>query len=282
MKKILVTGVNSYIGLSLKKYLESKADEYSVDSISVRGDEWKKADFSKYDAVFHAAGLAHIKETKQNSHLYYEINRNMAAAVAEKAKADGVNQFIFMSSMSVYGLDTGVINENTMPCPNSSYGKSKLEAEKLISELADDSFKVCILRPPMVYGPGCKGNFGTVIKLVKKFPFFPKIANKRSMIYIDNLCEFVRLAIDRELSGLYFPQNKEYMNTSDMALWIGKAMGKKLRMSRFLGFCVKVIQPFSKLVRKAFGSLTYEGTERLDWEYCIADNENSVRNSLNV
>ena len=280
MKKILVTGASSYIGTAFKNYMQSKADEYQVDGISVRGSEWKNTSFAEYDAIYHVAGLAHIKETKENSKLYFDINRDVAVEVARKAKSDGVGQFILMSTMSVYGIDTGLVNSATLPAPKNSYGKSKLQAEELISALEDESFKVCILRPPMVYGQGCKGNFQTVVKLVEKLPFFPKLDNKRSMIHVDNLSEFVRLAVDKELSGVYFPQNREYMNTSDMAMWLGKAKGKNLFMSRFIGVCVKMIKPFSRMARKAFGSLIYADTEQFGWSYCVRENEESVMSSV--
>src|SRR5699024_10485464 len=101
MKKILITGKNSYIGGKFKEWVEQWPDEYIVDEISVRGDEWKEADFSIYDSVFHVAGIAHRKETKKNKNLYFEVNRDLVQKVAFKAKRDGVRQFIFLSSMSV-------------------------------------------------------------------------------------------------------------------------------------------------------------------------------------
>ena len=148
-----------------------------------------------------------------------------------------------------------------------------------MAELADDGFKVCILRPPMVYGKGCLGNFGTVIRLVRKLPLFPKVNNVRSMIYIDNLSRFVKICIDRELDGLYFPQNREYMNTTEMALWIAEKLGKKCRRSRLLGLCVRIVMPFVGMAQKAFGSLVYENCEDLEYEYSTVDLKESVMRS---
>ncbi|MBR5858876.1 MAG: NAD-dependent epimerase/dehydratase family protein, partial [Clostridia bacterium] len=182
MKKILITGANSYIGTSFETYLkENFPDDYVVDTVDMIDGTWHEKSFAGYDSVFHVAGIAHQKETKENAHLYYEVNRDLAIEIAKKAKDDGVKQYIFLSSMSVYGVETGVITKETEPNPKSNYGKSKLQAEQGISSLASDDFKVCILRPPMVYGRGCKGNFQTVVKIVKKSPVFPNVKNKRSI-----------------------------------------------------------------------------------------------------
>ncbi|WP_326929628.1 NAD-dependent epimerase/dehydratase family protein [Bacillus sp. m3-13] len=187
MKNILITGKHSYVGKNLEKWLNKyPPDLYLTDSISLRDDSWKEKDFSKYDVVFHVAGIAHIKETEENAHLYYKVNRDLAYETAKKAKNDGVNLFVFLSSMSVYGIESGLIDKHTPPRPISNYGKSKLEAEYLIEDLADDNFKVIILRPPMIYGKGCNGNYPKLVNLAKKSPFFLDIKNKRSMIYIDN------------------------------------------------------------------------------------------------
>ena len=187
MKKILITGKNSYIGNSLVRWLGYYHNRYSIDSISLKSDDWKKKKFSEYDVVLHVAGIAHIKETKENEGLYYKVNRDLTYEIAQKAKTEGVKQFIFLSSMSVYGIMEGVISADTPLKPNSAYGKSKLEGEKLIENLHDASFTVAILRPPMVYGNNCRGNYTKLAALALKTPVFPKVDNKRSMIYIDNL-----------------------------------------------------------------------------------------------
>lgn len=280
MKKILITGVGSYIGTSFEKYLNSYSDNYLIESVDMIGDDWKNKDFSGYDVVFHVAGIAHIKETEENRQLYYDVNHIKAFETAKKAKESGVSQFVFLSTMSVYGVNTGVITKNTNTNPQNAYGKSKLMAEKDITSLMDDNFKVAIIRPPMVYGKGCKGNFNSVLKLVMKFPFFPKIHNERSMIYIDNLCEFVRMIIESGESGIFCPQNKNYVCTSDMAEIISKKYGKKIFFSRILGFICKIFMPFVSIIRKAFGNLIYKDLEEFDYKYCVCDFCESVEKSV--
>lgn len=258
MKKILITGANSYIGVSFEKYMEKFGDEYSVDTADMIGDEWKNKDFSTYSVVFHVAAVVHKKETKDLVPQYYAVNRDLAAEVAEKAKSDGVKQFIFLSSMSVYGIVKGKIAAVTEPKPRSHYGKSKLQAEQKLLPMNDDAFKVCVLRPPMIYGKGCKGNYRALEKFAGKLHFFPYVANERSMLYVDNLAAFVKLMIDKNESGVFFPQNDEYTNTSLMVKSIAAARGRKMRLVKGFTPLIRFLGLFTGLVNKAFGNLTYD------------------------
>jgi len=256
MKNILITGKNSYIGTSLENWLMREPDKYKVDTVDMKDGSWKEKDFSLYDVVFHVAGIAHIKETSDNQNLYYKVNRDLAYESAQKAKQDGVEQFIFLSSMSVYGIENGVIDKSTPLNPNSAYGKSKVEAEELINKLEDSSFTVATLRPPMVYGKGCRGNYPRLVGLALKTPIFPKIDNKRSMIYIDNLSEFVKQLIDYRSSGLFFPQNAEYVNTSEMVRLIAEVHGKRMVMTKLFNPILRLLNVST--VNKVFGDLLYD------------------------
>lgn len=256
IKNILITGKNSYIGTSLENWLMREPDRYKVDTIDMKDGSWKEKDFSQYDVVFHVAGIAHIKETSDNQDLYYKVNRDLAYGTAQKAKQDGVEQFIFLSSMSVYGIENGVIDKSTPLNPNSAYGKSKIEAEELINKLKDDSFTVATLRPPMVYGKGCRGNYPRLVGLALKTSVFPKVDNKRSMIYIDNLSEFVKQLIDNRSGGLFFPQNAEYVNTSEMVGLIAEAHGKRMVMTKLFNPLLRLLNVST--VNKVFGDLVYD------------------------
>ncbi|MEN1968860.1 NAD-dependent epimerase/dehydratase family protein [Lentibacillus sp. N15] len=278
MVRILITGKYSYVGTSLEKWLGNFFGRYSIDTISLRDGSWKKKDFSMYNVVFHVAGIAHIKETKKNEKLYYEVNRDLAYDVATKAKSDGVKQFVFLSSMSVYGMESGVINKKSTPNPQTNYGKSKLQAEELINSLDGEGFKIATIRPPMIYGRKCKGNYSKLSKLIMKVPIFPDIKNKRSMIYIDNLCEFIKLIIDNHSSGLFFPQNTEYVCTSELARNIAAVHKKKI-------WFTKIFNPFIKLIKtgtvqKIFGDLVYEkGMSQNKESYAIISFHDSVNAS---
>jgi nucleoside-diphosphate-sugar epimerase len=275
MKKILITGANSYIGTSFEKWVGQWPDRYLVDTVDMKDGSWKEKSFRGYDVVFHVAGIAHIKETKENQDLYYKVNRDLAYETAKKAKADGVKQFVFLSSMSVYGIETGVISKETPLKPKSAYGKSKVEAEELIKSLESDSFKIATLRPPMVYGKGCRGNYQRLAKLAVKTPIFPDIDNKRSMIYIDNLCEFVRLLIDDCTTGLFFPQNKEYVKTSEMVRLIAEVHGKRIRMTKLFNPLFNLLG--IGIINKVFGELAYKETLSLYPKYKPISFERSIK-----
>lgn len=256
MKKILITGANSYIGSYFEQWLNNWPNQYMVDTVDMMDDKWKERNFSEFDVVFHVAGIAHCRETKKNRQLYYDINRNLAYATAKKAKEEGIKQFIYLSSMSVYGVTEGFITNKTIPEPKSSYGISKYQAEQLIEALKDENFKITILRPPIVYGKGCKGNYPKLRNISLKVPFFPDIENHRSMIFIENLCEILRFLIDHCKDGIFFPQNKEYVSTSELVKIIAEINGKKIHMT-------KIFNPFIhrfrfNIVKKVFGNLVYD------------------------
>ena len=265
-KRVLVTGVNSYIGNAFRSYMEQYPDEAVVDGISVRNDAWKTLDFSGYDCIFDVAGIAHAdtghvsEEVKKR---YYAVNCDLTVALAQKAKEEGVRQFIFMSSAIVYGDSAPIgfqrmITRDTPPAPADFYGDSKLQAEKGILPLADDHFKIAVLRPPMIYGKGSKGNYPVLSKMAQKLPAFPKVENCRSMLYIGNLVEFVRLVIKNEESGFFFPQNGQYSNTSQLVQMIAEAHGKHIIL---IGGCtvpLRLLSQATGLVNKAFGSLAYD------------------------
>lgn len=281
MKKILVVGKGSYIGTSFINYMVSNyPDEYQFDELDTFGEEWKHFDYSNYDVVYQVAGIAHIKETPENSYLYYKVNRDMAVEIAKLAKSAGVKQFIYLNSMSVYGMTTGVINKKTTPNPITSYGKSKLQAEKELEKLNDNNFCVTILRPPMVYGKGCKGNFQSLIKIAKISPIFPYVNNERSMIYIDNLSSFVKLAIEEKAEGIFFPQNKNYVNTTKMQKSIAQSLNKKIIILKSVYPLVKILKKFVPKANKAFGSLIYKNTEDFEFKYNVVNFEESIKESV--
>ncbi|MCM3124173.1 MULTISPECIES: NAD-dependent epimerase/dehydratase family protein [unclassified Mesobacillus] len=256
MKKILITGTNSYVGTKLLKWFGKFPNKYLAETINLRNELWKEKNFSEYDAIIHTVGIAHIKETKFNEGHYFKINRDLSYSVALKAKNDGVNQFIFLSSMSVYGKEAGIINEQSIPKPTNNYGKSKLQAEKLIQSLSTDNFKVAIVRPPMIYGKGCKGNYQRLVKIALKIPYFPDIKNKRSMIFIENLCEYIRLLLDDCNEGIFLPQNQEYVCTSYLVKLIAEENGKKIKLTKILNPLIKNMNV--NTVKKVFGDLYYD------------------------
>ena len=265
-KKILITGANSYIGVSVEKWLSDSNGKYKIDTLDMIGDTWKDTDFSKYDVIYHVAGIAHAdvgNVTEEQKQLYYKVNTQLTLDVAKKAKEAGVKQFIFMSSMIVYsGCNKAVITKETQPKPLNFYGDSKWQADRELQKMNSEDFKVVVLRPPMIYGKGSKGNYPELAKLAARLPLFPRVKNKRSMLHIDNLCQFVKLMIDNEEQGVFFPQNAEYTNTSDMVYMIASVKGHRIIMIPGVGWLIKLVKKvpgkIGGLATKAFGDSAYE------------------------
>lgn len=273
-KKILITGAGSYIGESFRIYAEEHYPALKVDVVDMLDPIWKNMDFSWYDIVYHVAGLAHADvgsvdaDTKAK---YYAVNTDLAVEVCEKAKNEGVKKFIFMSSMIVYGDSAPygkrkIVDEYTVPVATNFYGDSKLQADVAVRNLATDDFKVIVLRPPMIYGKNSKGNYASLVKIAKKLPIFPNVDNERSMLYIDNLCEFLcqvmMIEEIKENAVVLIPQNAEWTKTSNMVKEIGEVTGKKVAIvGGLLGLPVyfggKVPGKIGGLVNKAFGNFAY-------------------------
>lgn len=263
MKRVLITGKGSYIGGWVRKRLEREPEHFEVAELDMRGDEWRSFDFSGWDAVFHVAGIAHVSTDPKMENLYYKVNRDLAVEVGKRAKAAGVKQFIFMSSAIVYGdsapaSEGAAIDLATEPSPANFYGRSKLEAERGLMALEDDSFKVAVLRCPMVYGPNCKGNFPALVRLAQSLPVFPDIDNRRSMLYVGNLSELVAQLVAREARGVFLPQDGELVRTSEMARLIAAESGHSMKLTKVFNPLLKTLLSGSSKVQKAFGSLYYD------------------------
>lgn len=274
-KKVLITGAGSYIGETFRAYAAEHYPALEIDAVDMLDASWREKDFSEYDIVYHVAGIAHAdvgnvdEATKAK---YYAVNTDLAVEVCEKAKAEGVKEFVFMSSMIVYGDSAPygkkkVVDEHTVPKAANFYGDSKLQADVAVRGLADDDFKVIVLRPPMIYGKGSKGNYPTLAKLAKKLPVFPNVDNERSMLHINNLCEFLcQIMLVKEVKEnaiVLIPQNGEWTKTSEMVKEIGEVSGKKVRlvggiMKPAVWIGGKVPGKIGGMVNKAFGNSVYK------------------------
>ena len=295
-----MTGANSFVGTNIERWLMRQPDCYQVDTVDTMNDAWKQADFSRYDVVFHVAGIAHVDPKPEMAPLYYKVNRDLAIEVATWARDHGVKQFIYMSSGIVYkvskSLKGDVRTPETIPNPNDFYGDSKLQAERGVvnvnlnadvnpnpnpnpnGNLNGDGMKVCILRPPMIYGPGSKGNFLRLGWLATKTPVFPEWHNKRSMLYIDNLAEFVRQIIDREMSGTFFPQNAELVDTVEIVRYFAKKYHHRIWISRIFNPLVWLASFFLPQVPKMFADCYYvPEMSKYEFDYQIVSFEDSLK-----
>lgn len=291
MKKVLITGANSYIGVSFENYVrEHYGSELSIETVDMIDDSWKEKDFSSYNVVFHVVGIAHADVGNVSDEVkakYYAINTDLAIETAKKAKAEGVKQFVFMSSAIVYGDSAPYgkqkrITADTEPKPANFYGDSKWQADKGARELADDSFIVTVLRPPMIYGKNSKGNYPMLAKMAKKLPIFPDVQNERSMLYIENLCEFLCQVMIRREGGIFWPQNAEYTRTSEMVKIIGEVSGHKVKVSKAWNWVVSLALhipgKISGLANKAFGNMSYEqNMSQYDFKYQKVSLKESIK-----
>lgn len=259
MKNILVIGANSYIGKQFYSYINNyKNDILKIDMVSASNGEWKLIEFNSYDSIILLSAIVHKNEKKVSKELYFEINHRMAVEIAKKAKESRVSQFIFMSTAAVFGSHRTRITNDTSPEPNTYYGMSKLAAENDIMKLQTNDFRVAIVRPPMVYGDDCKGNYDRLTKLAKFTFIFPDIHNKRSIIHITQLIEGLLFIIEESKSGIFHPQSKYYADTSLIVQNIRKKMGKKTLMIKFANPLLQALSSKSPTLKKLFTDYYYD------------------------
>ena len=278
----MITGANSFVGTNIEKWLIREPEQFQVDTVDTMNEAWKKADFTKYDVVFHVAGIAHVNPKLEMAPLYYKVNRDLTIEIANWAKEHGVKQFIYMSSKIVYHASKSLkgdwVRKDTKPDPNDFYGDSKLQAEKGLKGLQCNTFKVAIIRPPMIYGPGNKGNLPRLGWLAQKTPVFPAWHNKRSMLHVVNLAEFVKQITVREMSGTFFPQNAEYADTVEIVRLFAKEHGHKVWISRLFNPLVWLGAKFLPAIPKMFSDSYYvQEMSKMDFDYQVISFEESLK-----
>ncbi|WP_029331690.1 NAD-dependent epimerase/dehydratase family protein [Exiguobacterium oxidotolerans] len=253
MKKVLVTSKNGYIS---KKIVEKFNKELIMcEAKSVRNQYYNEINFDEYSTVIHTAAIVHKNDSKNK---FAEINSDLTFKIAKDCKSKGCKLFIFISTMNVFGQTNGVINSSTEEKPITLYGESKLNAEKKILSLEDDNFKIAIVRPPMVYGAEAPGNYKNLVKLSKILYIFPSIKNKRSMIFIDNLTHFIYELYKAKKSGVFHPQNSDYICTTELVLNLRKEMNKKTILLSFFNPLVRFLIKKNSYFEKIFGDLYYD------------------------
>ncbi len=291
MKKVMLVGIGGYIGGKFTEYMNQNYPDWKIDAVDSMNRKWAEADFSGYDAVYNVSGLAHANARQGSEDLYYAVNGQLPIDVAAKAKAEGVPLFVQMSSQIVYGDMSGLgedklITSETIPSEPTVYGKSKMMAERGLQDLVDNKFQVAILRPPLIYSEYARDNFPRLVNFAKKMPIFPKMDNKQSMIYVDNLCELVHLIIENNKGGVYFPQQECYIVTSKIVADIAKAVGNRMWQTRIFNPILRLLSKAPKLgfIHKAFGSIAYdmELSNHFDGKYRVVSYDESIRRIANA
>ena len=277
MKRILIYGKGSYIGEHYREGLEKEG--HSVEMIDSM--IYKPGDFSVsgFDVVVNVVGIAHIRITPDMEPLFYKINTDYAVELARLSKEQGVGQYLYMSSMNVYGDTSERIYTREQENPRNFYGKSKWLADQRIHEMEDGSFRVASIRPPVVYGKGCKGNFNQLEKIAMLSPVFPGFENIRSMIFIDNLTNLVCQIIENGDGGYFHPQNASHISTIQAIVEIRKARGKKTLLIPGLGWAVRLMMKVSHRAERAFSDDYYdlEFSRYRDNSYCHVSFPDSIK-----
>ncbi|MBV5321115.1 MAG: NAD-dependent epimerase/dehydratase family protein [Sulfuricurvum sp.] len=256
--KILLTGATGFIGAHFTRYTASQ----DIIPFSFHNSNIDTLNLSGIDTVLHLAALVH-QMNGAPSEAYEQINVTRTLDLAKKAKAAGVKQFVFMSTVKVYGEETNTVYSETTPChPQDDYGRSKLHAEQELQKLGDKNFMVSIIRTPIVYGAGVKANIKSLITLIQKMPILPfgNTENQRSMVYIGNLCALITHIIEHQKGGIFLANDDTALSTSDFIRTIGRALGKKLYLIHIplFEYLLKFIKP--SFHQRLFGNLLIDNT----------------------
>lgn len=280
MRKILITGKNSYVGNAFIEWVDkNNENDFTIESVGMKNEEWKQKNLNNYDTIIHVAGIAHVSTDKKLEELYYEVNTKLTLQVAEKAKRNGVKNFVFISSMIVFGdaKSVQVIDSNTVPNPTNFYGDSKLKAEIGLKKLETPEFQISIIRPPMIYGENSKGNYSFLSKFANLTPIFPDYNNKRSMIHIDNFSNFLLKIVKGEKRGIFHPQNKEYCSTTSLVVKINKFNNKKVFTTKVFNFIIPYLVKKNSYFNKVFGNFSYSKDMSIfEEDYCVRSFDESI------
>ncbi|MEQ8182878.1 UDP-glucose 4-epimerase family protein [Marinobacter salarius] len=252
MSKVMATGATGFIGSGLVKRLTGRGvqvvapvrSQAASDIGPVVGDidgytDWRGT-LQNVNAVVHSAARAHVMRDGATDPLaeFRKVNVEGTLNLARQAVEAGVKRFVYLSSIKVNGEQTSKgssFSEEDTPAPEDSYGISKMEAEQALRELSRDSdMAVVIVRPPLVYGPGVKGNFAKIIKLVEKGLPLPlgALHNKRSLVALDNLLDLIVTCIDHPAAAnqVFLAGDGQDISTTELLQGVGQVMGKPVRL----------------------------------------------------
>ncbi|WP_407291283.1 UDP-glucose 4-epimerase family protein [Stutzerimonas zhaodongensis] len=294
---ILLTGASGFIGRVIERELRKRVgisltllvrsagpalspSTHIVGSLSGNTD-WSTA-VAQRQVVIHAAARAHVMKDEVADPLaeYRRVNVEGTLNLARQAAAAGVKRFIFISSIKVNGEGTvkaRAFSANDEAAPEDAYGLSKLEAELgLLKLAAQTGMEVVIIRPPLVYGPGVKGNFASMIKLVEKGLPLPlgAIYNKRSLVGVDNLVDLIIRCIDHPAAAnqVFLAGDGQDLSTTELLRGVGEAMGKPARLIPVPAGMLEIgaaLLGKKAMAQRLLGSLQVDinkACELLDWK----------------
>jgi nucleoside-diphosphate-sugar epimerase len=262
MKKVLIAGANSFVGRIFLKYSQYK----NADEISLVENKPEDIDFGKYDVVLHLAAIVHQSKKIPDSE-YYRVNKDLCLRVAENAKKAGVKQFVFLSTLKVYGEFvpfSEIRNESSKCFPDDAYGRSKFEAEIGLKELEDPDFIISIIRTPLVYGEGVKANMLSIVKLIDFLPVLPfgSVLNKRNFTYAENLIGYIDKIIEKRASGIFIAMDERAISTTELVIYLAKSLGKNVILFKLPQIFIKIGAFFKPgIFDRLYGSLEFENNK---------------------
>lgn len=260
--RILIIGKNSFIG---NNFIKFHSHSHEIKEFDTLKNDINALDLYNVDTIIHLAAIVH-QTTSISEDVYFKVNRDLAVEVAQKAKKEGVRQFVFMSTAKVFGESTThkePWNEYSECKPQDAYGKSKLEAEKILLSLQNESFIVSIIRSPLVYGPGVKANMYNLIKLIDKVPVLPfnKINNRRSFVYVGNLVSLINHVIETRSSGIFIAGDRIALSLTDLSKYIIQNLGEKRLLFSIPSFSLKLLKTLKpNIFERLFGSLELDNS----------------------
>ena len=261
--RLLLTGATGFIGSS---FYSNYHDKFEIETFSFQKD-LNTLSINNIDTLVHLSALVHQMDGA-SAEAYNEVNVIKSVALAKKAKDTGVKHFIFMSSVKVYGEESDTPYSEITPClPKDPYGESKLEAENALLSLDDMTFKVTIIRTPVVYGEGVKANILKLIGLTDKYSYLPfgRIENRRSIVYIENLTHLISEIIIQKKEGIFLASDDHAVSTTHFIRSIAKALNKKIFLfpCHILKQTLKFLKPalYQRLYESLFVDNTYTRTQ---------------------
>lgn len=254
VKTVTITGASGFIGGHLCRYLSEVSPGFIVNTLSVRGDLEALRSGPTGDILVHCAGIAH--STSNEKREITRINEELPFETARWARQAGYGQFLFFSSALVWGDHQQTVDVGKdVPEPSSVYGKAKLAAELRLRELSTEGFVVSIVRLPLVYGPGVKGNLARLIDLITRWPLIPVGSRTamRSLCGVDTIGRFVSHLIDNRLGGVFTLVDAPVVSTYDMGRYI--ALG--LHRTRHVVSSPAIMEAAIKRLNPAIGTRLY-------------------------